>query len=92
MGSLREDEDEESRPERNSARLEPAVSVSPALEVTPEASALTLRGGGSEPAAEAQRTCGQRLPPAGFSCRLSPAPRLLLPPLPSSSAYSEKVY
>lgn len=79
MGSLREEEDEESRPERHPAGLEPAVGVSAAVEVTPEGSALTLRGGGSDPAAvgEAQRTCEQRLPPANFSSRLSPAPQLI---------------
>lgn len=77
MGSLREEEeeDEESRPERYPAGLEP--------EVTAEGSARTLRGGGSDPAAvgavaEAQRTCEQRLPPASFSSRLSPAHRLIL--------------
>lgn len=74
MGSLRE-EDEESRPARPPAGLQPAVGVSAALEGTPEAAA-PIRGRGV--AAGAQRTCKQRLPPASFSCRPSPADRLIL--------------
>lgn len=82
MGSVREDEDEESRPEQYPAGLKPALGVSASVEVNPEGSALTLRGGGSDPAAvgaaaEAQRTCEQRLPPANFSSPLSPAPQLI---------------
>lgn len=74
MGSLREEDDEESRSERRSAGLEPAVGVSAALEVTPEGSALTLRGGGSRPAAVGAAGRPRLSAPASSACRWPASP------------------
>lgn len=73
MESLRE-EDEESRPERHPAGLEPAVGVSAALEVIPEGSALTLRGRGSHPAAVGAAGRPRFSAPASRACRRPASP------------------
>lgn len=77
MGSLREEEDEddeESRPERRPAGLEPAVGVSAALEMTPESSALAPRGGGSQPAALGAAGRPRLSAPASSACRRPASP------------------